>query len=144
MNKDLKYMPIDNRASSLNNNGTPFRNNAIKKMESIPLFNHIDGHPKPKVDEFGNKIPKGFGDSRTGSNRQEVGGIGKSVSTIKKQVKQNIKSAHEIAGPYSSAKPKRKKEIEQGKFSTGGLRNDMTNTELRIYRRNKPGGSRKN
>ena len=141
MNKDLKYMPIDNRATS---DGTPFRNNAIKKMESSALFNHIDGHPKPKVDEFGNKIPEGFSDSRTGSMKREVGGQAKSLSTIKKQVKQNIKSAHDIAGPYISAKPKRKKEIEQGRFSTGGLRNDMTNTELRIYNRNKPGGSRKN
>ena len=47
MNKDLKDMPIDNRATS---DGSPFRNNAIKKMEGSALFN------KNKVDEFGNPI----------------------------------------------------------------------------------------
>ena len=49
MNKDLKYMPIDNKASVINNNGTPFRNNAIKKMEGSALFNHGNPNtPHPK------------------------------------------------------------------------------------------------
>jgi|8_EtaG_2_1085327.scaffolds.fasta_scaffold04013_14 hypothetical protein len=86
MNKDLKYMPIDNRASSLNNNGTPFRNNAIKKMESIPLFNHVDGHPKPvsKENPFG-PAPEGFGDSRTGSFRKEVTPTKRSLESLKNE-----------------------------------------------------------
>tara|TARA_R110000737_G_scaffold352622_1_gene399446 strand:+ start:1222 stop:1809 length:588 start_codon:yes stop_codon:yes gene_type:complete len=41
MNKDLKDMPIDNRATS---DGSPFRNNAIKKMEGSALFNHGKPH----------------------------------------------------------------------------------------------------
>lgn len=45
MNKDLKYMPVDNRASSINNNGTPFRNHAINKMNKSSLFNN--GKLKP-------------------------------------------------------------------------------------------------
>tara|TARA_R100001460_G_scaffold8868_3_gene21819 strand:+ start:3678 stop:4160 length:483 start_codon:yes stop_codon:yes gene_type:complete len=78
MNKDLKYMPIDNRATT---DGTPFRNNAIKKMESSALFNHVDGHPKPKVDEFGNPIPKGFKSDIKG----ETGGSARTLESLKKE-----------------------------------------------------------
>lgn len=81
MNKDLKYMPIDNRASGINNNGSPFRNNAIKKMESSALFNHIDGHKK---DPFG-PAPEGFGDSRTGSFRKEVTPTKRSLKSLENE-----------------------------------------------------------
>jgi hypothetical protein len=83
MNKDLKYMPIDNRATS---DGTPFRNNAIKKMESSALFNHVDGHPKPvsKENPFG-PAPEGFGDSRTGSFRTEVTPTKRSLKSLENE-----------------------------------------------------------
>lgn len=95
MNKDLKYMPIDNRATS---DGSPFRNNAIKKMESSALFNHIDGHKK---DPFGS-APKGFEDSRTGSNKKEVGGSARTLKSLEKEFETKMsgrQSTPSVKGP---------------------------------------------
>ena len=115
MNKDLKYMPIDNRASGINNNGSPFRNNAIKKMESSALFNHIDGHPKPvsKENPFG-PAPEGFGDSRTGSFRREVTPTKRSLKSLENEFETKIilyfsyfsnKYSSNICGKVKDAKP---------------------------------------
>ena len=62
MNKDLKDMPIDNRATS---DGSPFRNNAIKKMEGSALFN--------KRQQVGASV-KGFAE-KSGNQGEFVTGI---------------------------------------------------------------------
>jgi len=57
----------------------------------------------------------------------------KSPQTIKKQVEQNVAGAHSSAGNIRTATPEKQKEIKSGKYTTGGRRSDMTNTELKIY-----------
>ena len=57
----------------------------------------------------------------------------KSPQTIKKDVEKNISGAHSSAGNIRTATPERKKEIMSGRYTTGGRRTDMTNTELKIY-----------
>ena len=59
----------------------------------------------------------------------------KSPQTIKKDVERNISGAHSSAGNIRTATPERKREIMSGKYTTGGRRTDMTNTELNIYER---------
>ena len=63
----------------------------------------------------------------------EVVVTAKSPQTIKKDVEKNISGAHSSAGNIRTATPGRKKEIMSGKYTTGGRRTDMTNTELKIY-----------
>jgi len=69
----------------------------------------------------------------------EVVVMAKSPETIKKDVERNISGSHSSAGNIRTATPERKKEIMSGKYTTGGRRTDMTNTELKIY--NKKYGS---
>ena len=65
----------------------------------------------------------------------EVVVMAKSPQTIKKDVERNISGAHSSAGPIRTATPERQREIMSGKYTTGGRRTDMTNTELDIYER---------
>jgi len=59
----------------------------------------------------------------------------KSPETIRKQVEQNISGAHPVAGNIRTATPERQNEIMSGAYTTGGRKNDITNTELKIYKK---------
>ncbi len=93
---------------------------------------------------YGTPLENDPGDKKTTGGTVEIGSgasnrlnevvvSAKSPETIKKQVEQNISGSHSSAGNIRTATPERQKEIKSGKYTTPGLRNDMTNTELKIF-----------
>jgi len=111
-----------------------------KQVDSPTAFN---GKDQGVMSAFNYGSPMNNPDDKKATGEpiklKEVVVTAKSPETIKKQVEQNISGSHSSAGNIRTATPERKKEIMSGKFTTGGRRTDMTNTELKIY--NKKYGS---
>lgn len=96
-------------------------------LDSTPL--DYGGDDK-KAGGSGKGVEIGSGAS---NKLKEVVLTAKSPKTIKEQVEKNISGAHSSAGNIRTATPERQQEIKSGKYTTGGRRTDMTNTELKIY-----------
>jgi hypothetical protein len=140
MNKDLKDMPIDNRATS---DGSPFRNNAIKKMEGSALFN------KNKVDEFGNPIPKDFvsdvtrevvgtpysGRAFVGTRGNKRQAVGASVKGFAEKSGNQGEFVTGIVQPKSIVGPASSSIIKGQSFTTQRIPSNI--------KKSRPGGSRK-
>ena len=111
-----------------------------KQVDSPGIFN---GKAQEVMGAFNYGTPMNNPDDKKATGEpiklKEVVVTAKSPQTIKKDVEKNIAGAHSSAGNIRTATPERKKEIMSGKFTTGGRRTDMTNTELKIY--NKKYGS---
>jgi len=105
-----------------------------KEVDSPTAFNSKD---QGTMSAFNYGSPMNNTDDKKATGKpiklDEVVVTAKSPQTIKKDVEKNISGAHSSAGNIRTATPERKKEIMSGKYTTGGRRTDMTNTELKIY-----------
>ena len=105
-----------------------------KEVDSPTAFNSKD---QGTMSAFNYGSPMNNTDDKKATGKpiklDEVVVTAKSPQTIKKDVEKNISGAHSSAGNIRTATPGRKKEIMSGKYTTGGRRTDMTNTELKIY-----------
>lgn len=120
MNKDLKYMPVDNRASSINNNGTPFRNHAINKMNKSSLF--TNGKLKPAGTSASGQIRTTdddyeYLDGRQVAIRDNQGGSFKPTS-------KSIQLAQNKTGKYYT-NPEMNKQIQPYRGSLRRSKNNM-------------------
>ena len=110
-------------------------NPGSKELDSPGVFNGKDQGVMTAFNYGTGKGKKGTVEMGEGASNElnEVVLTAKSPQTIKKQVEQNIAGAHSSAGNIRTATPEKQKEIKSGKYTTGGRRSDMTNTELKIY-----------
>ena len=72
----------------------------------------------PKKDEFGNVIPKGFKDSRSGKSKKEVGGKADSYGTLEKKI---VRAAKDDPSSGRASSSKSLRQTSRGKTQTSGM-----------------------
>lgn len=72
----------------------------------------------PEKDEFGNVIPKGFKDSRSGKSKKEVGGKADSYETLEKKI---VRAAKDDPARERISSSKGLRQTSRGNIQTSGM-----------------------